>query len=141
MVLLASVVMATMRFDLRALGQAVENERERRDLSLAALSRQIGVSSSTLRRFGQADDAEADGVLAAIRWLGAMPEEYVTGGGVVGKPLPSAEAGYVRVDMRLVAEAEGVSMGSRTRTTIQRLVAAAAAAGQPVAALTRVSEV
>jgi transcriptional regulator with XRE-family HTH domain len=135
------------RFDLGGLFSAVAGERERRGLSWAELSRQVGVAASTIRRMAEADDAEADGVLALIGWLGVAPESFVGGDQVSehvsGEVLPTGEGGYIRVDMDLVAEADGDSRGSRgrTRTTIQRLVAVAKRSGQSVASLTRVSEV
>ena len=66
-------------FDLQRLFRAVDAQRERHGLSWAALARQVGVAASTIRRFGEAEDAEADGVLALVIWLGAAPEDYVRG--------------------------------------------------------------
>lgn len=100
-----------------------------------------------------ADDAEADGVLALIRWLEAAPEAFIVSSrpGADDQPITShapglllpAESGYVRVDMDRVSAADGTGQtaGGRTRTTIQRLVQAALRSGQPVAAFTRLSEV
>ena len=131
------------KFDLRRLGRSIDAERIARGLTWAALAREVGVASSTIRRFSMADDAEADGVLALVRWLHAAPEDYIDGGTVRGDRLWSADDGYVRVDMELVAEAVGDQGGARgrTRTTIQRLVEAAQQSGRPVASLTRLSEV
>jgi hypothetical protein len=135
--------MATPAFDLHALFDTVNGQRERQSLNWAALSRQIGVAPSTIRRFATADDAEADGVLAALQWLGAVPERYVAGGNVEGIRLPPISDGHVRVDMQLVAEADGDPRGpgTRTRTTIQRLTATAERSGQPIASLTRLTEI
>lgn len=135
--------MATPLFDLGGLFRAVDVERARRGLSWAALARQVGVSSSTIRRFGEADDAEADGVLALVRWLSVAPEDYVRSDLVTGERLRRAGAGYVRVDMELVASASGDPRDGqgRTRTSIQNLVDIAQRSGQPVASLTRFSEV
>lgn len=129
-------------FDLGGLFRAVAAERERRGLSWTALARQVGVAASTIRRFGEADDAEADGVLALVRWMGVAPEAYVIGGSVRGSQLCCADDCYVRVDMELVAQASGELRGSqgRTRTSIQNLVVVAQRSGQPVASLTRSSE-
>lgn len=134
---------AETRFDLRRLFHAIDAERSARDLTWAALAREVGVATTTIRRFAIADDAEADGVLALVRWLNAAPEDYVEGGSVKGERLASPVEGYVRVDMDLVAEANGDRRGAngRTRTTIQRLVQVAQKVGQPVASLTRLSEV
>jgi len=132
--------MATATFDLRTLFQAADEERQRQGLSWSALSAHVGVSASTIRRFGVADDAEADGVLAIVRWLGAKPEDFIDGGAVGGRRLSTEQAGFVRVDMDAVARAAGQAGDSRrTRTTIQRLVKAAGQAGMPVASLTRLS--
>lgn len=129
------------RFDLRRLFLAIDAERERQGLSWSSLSGHVGVATSTMRRFADADDAEADGVLALIRWLGAMPEDYVADAQVEGRRLPDGD-GIVRVAMELVARANDEPAGARgrTRTTIQRLVGAADRSLQPVASLTRMSE-
>ena len=131
--------MAKHLFDLAALFRAVEAERERRGLSWTALSRSVGVSASTIRRFAEADDAEADGVLALVRWLGVTPEEFVVSSLVEGEGLQRAGGGFVRVDMELVARANGEPLGSRgrTRTTIQKLVETAQRSERSVASLTR----
>ena len=59
-----------------------------------------------------------------------------------GNRLPAADGGYIRVDMELVAIANGDPTGARgrTRTTIQKLVEVAQRSGQPVASLTRFSD-
>jgi len=134
--------MATPVFDLQALFEAMHAQRDRRSLSWAALSRQLGVAPSTIRRFASADDAEADGVLAALQWLEAVPEHYVARSNVAGARLPPASDGHVRVDMQLIAEANGDPRGAagRTRTTIQNLAAAAERSGRPIAALIRLTD-
>ena len=129
-------------FDLRALFQAVDAERQHQGLSWDALARQVRVAASTIRRYGNGDDAEADGVLAVLRWLGAEPERYITGDAPKGQPLPTHGPGYIRVDMELIAAASGDPKGAngRTRTTIQNLVEVAHRSHKPVASLTRLSE-
>ena len=133
----------TAPFDLRALYRAIDAERERRSLAWVALARETGVAASTMRRFEHTSDAEADGVLAAIAWLGSAPEDYVAGDAADAVLLPSAKDRYVRVDMELVAVANCEPGGAqgRTRTSIQKLVAIAQSSGRPVASLTRLSEV
>ncbi len=66
--------MCSVPFDLAALYSAVDARRRAESLSWTALSRQIGVATSTIRRFATAADAEAKGLprsrLANIgRWL------------------------------------------------------------------------
>ena len=60
-------------FDLACLFSAVEQKRSEQELSWAAVSRSVGIAASTMRRYATADDAEADGVLALIRWVEATP--------------------------------------------------------------------
>ena len=102
-------------------------------------SRQVGVAASTLRRFAAAHDAEADGVLAAIGWLGIAPEQFVINSTVPERSRPAAGDGLIRVDMSLVAELPASSRRAHvgTRTTIQQLVIAAQGSGRAVASLTR----
>ena len=139
---LTSAAMTTPAFDLPGLFRAVEAERERLGASLAAVARQVGVAASTIRRFADATDAEADGVLTVLGWLDAVPEDFVPGGSVPGTRLPREGGTYVRVDVALVAEAMGRPgwAAGRSRTTIQHLVDVAQASGRPVASLTRRSE-
>lgn len=78
-------------------------------------------------------------MLALVGWLGVPPEQFIVESIVAGVPLPSAGDGLIRVDMALVADLSEQSrrVRSSTRTTIQRLVTAAQAAGVPIASLTR----
>lgn len=132
----------TGRFDLPALLMAVEAERDRRGMSWADLAREIGVAASTVRRYGTALDAEADGVLAVVGWLGTAPEDYIAGDAVPGVRLACSEGAHIRVDMELMASVDGTGGApGRTRTTIQRLVDVAQRSRRSVASLTRVSQV
>ncbi len=133
--------MAAAPFDLAALFHDVNRGRTSRGLSWAALGREVGVSASTIRRFEVADDAEADGVLALVRWLRACPEDYVNDM-VKWQRLAEGSVGIVRVDMELVTAAGGAAPSSRarSRTTIQRLVRVARNSDRSVASLTRLSE-
>lgn len=125
-------------FDLAELSRRIQAARDDRGLSMAALSDAVGVSESTIRRFATADDAEADGVLALLAWLGDPPEAFLANPTVRGVPLRSASGGQMRVDLNRVAEATGQfpSKGV-TRTTIQRVAHAAQQSGWTIAALTR----
>lgn len=129
-------------FDLRSLHRAVEVERVRKGSSWASVARASGVSASTIRRFADADDAEADGVLAVVRWLGVSPEDFIDGSVVAGQALSSPDDGFVRVDMELVASAsrESAPSRARSRTTIQHLVRIAQDALCTVSSLTRVTD-
>ena len=99
-------------FDLRRLFDTIDAERNRQNLSWAALGRAVGVSPSTIRPFRNASDAEADGVLALVRWLGTAPELFVEG--TKGLPLAPSGQGMVRVNMELIPQ-------GRSRTTASTL--------------------
>lgn len=136
--------MTTTVFDLQALFHAINAERQRQHLTWTALSRHVGVSGSTIRRYSQANDAEADGVLILIQWLATAPEDYITGNSVAPEKLTPPGDGPVRVDMNRVdmnrvanATQDPRGADGRTRTTIQRLVRAAQDTNQSVASLTR----
>ena len=139
---LASVGMEDGAFDLRRLFEAVDSQRTELTISWAALAREVGVSASTIRRFAGAEDAEADGVLALVRWLCVAPEDFISASSVPGEKLVASGNGVVRVHMDSVARTAGDARGGagRTRTTIQRLVSVARHASQPVASLTRLSD-
>ncbi len=126
-------------FDLRALSDAVDEARTGQSLTWAALCRDVGVATSTIRRFATASDAEADGVLALVGWLGVPPEDFVINSRVIGALLPAAGDGVIRVDMALVVALPSFPPRARvgTRTTIQQLVAAAQESRTAVASLIR----
>lgn len=129
-------------FDLHRLSQAIHEARTEQRLTWAEISSAVGVSPSTIRRFATATDAEADGVLALIGWLGVPPERFVMNSEIEGLPLPPVGNGMIRVDMALVDETSGASTRRpRTRTTIQRLTVTAHTNGVPIASLTRWSAV
>ena len=131
-------VSAGLSFDLGELFRRINSMRRDSGQSWASLARQVGVAVSTIRRFEGAADAEADGVLALVGWLGVAPEEFIAGAPVAGERLPPAAGGFVRVDMTRVVEVTGAREVSATaRTSIQRLVRAAQSSGRTVASFTR----
>jgi len=131
------------QFDLNQLSRWIDNARSDRHLTWAAISQEVGVATSTIRRFATASDAEADGVLALIGWLGVPPEQFVVNSKVDGIPLPPAGGGLIRVDMTLFADLLPRPRRARpgARTTIQQLVTAAQASEVPLASLTRWSPI
>ena len=127
-------------FDLAGLHAAIDAARSEQAVSWAELGRIVGVAPSTIRRFAHATDAEADGVLALLRWLGIAPEAFIKHSSATPERLPAAPGG-VRVDMEKVARAEGAaSARGRTRTTIQRLAKAALQSERSIASFTRMSD-
>jgi len=67
-------------FNLRAVCSAMDARRKELHLSWADLSKELGVSSSTLRQLGNRPTAEADGVLRMLSWLGKGPNDVEFGG-------------------------------------------------------------
>ena len=134
---------ASAQFDLHSLFLAVDEERRARGLTWSDVASDTGVALSTIRRYRVADDAEADGVLAVLCWLRAVPEAFIDEASTTGQPLQRTSSGHIRVDMEQVARVTGDQAGGRrrTRTTIQRLVRSAQLADRSVASLTRISEV
>lgn len=127
------------QLDLTLLSLHIDEARARGDLTWSGISREVGVAVSTIRRFTTASDAEADGVLALIGWLGVAPEQFVVDSSVAGVLLPPVGEGVIRVDMSRLVELPTWPRRARTgtRTTIQRLVAAAQASKTTIASLTR----
>lgn len=90
-------------FDLNAVYEAVEARRVVDGLSWAELARVIGVSASTVRGMRNGRNAEGDGVLAVLRWLGRTPESFMTGNANNQCALPEvAGGGVLRFDARRI---------------------------------------
>ena len=125
-------------FDLGELFEQIDRARRDSGQSWASLARHVGVSASTIRRFEAAADAEADGVLTLVAWLGVAPEEFIAGAGAIGEPLPALDGGVVRVDMSCLDEVTGAqSVDGSVRTSIQRLAMAAQTSRRSVASFAR----
>jgi transcriptional regulator with XRE-family HTH domain len=65
-----------IRFDARALYEALDEQRRSRGMSWQEVAREIGVSASTLIRTRRGGRMEADGMLAMVRWLGRTAESF-----------------------------------------------------------------
>ena len=65
------------RFDAKALHNALDEQRKRRDMSWTDVSNEIGVSASTLRRTKGGGRLEVDGMLAMVDWLNEKVETFV----------------------------------------------------------------
>ena len=126
-------------FDLNKLSRCIGQARGERGVTWKQISHDVGVAPSTIRRFATAADAEADGVLALVGWLGVAPEAFVANSAVAGTQLLPAGEGVIRVDMAQVSELSTLRRRAAVgpRTTIQRLVVAAQASERTVASLTR----
>ena len=65
------------RFDSKALYQALDEQRLRRDMTWTEISKEIGVSASTIRRTKDGGRMEVDGMIAMVDWLGAKVETFI----------------------------------------------------------------
>lgn len=65
------------RFDAKALHQALDEERSRRGMTWTEISKEIGVSASTLRRTKDGGRMEVDGMIAMVCWLGEKVETFI----------------------------------------------------------------
>jgi len=65
-----------IRFDARALYDALDAQRRERNLSWRQVADEIGVSTATLTRTRLGGRMEADGMLAMTRWLGRTAESF-----------------------------------------------------------------
>ena len=65
------------RFDSKALYQALDEQRLRRDMTWTEISKEIGVSASTIRHTKDGGRMEVDGMIAMVDWLGAKVETFI----------------------------------------------------------------
>lgn len=65
------------RFDSKALYQALDTQRSSRGMSWNEISREIGVSASTMQRTKLGGRMEVDGMLAMVNWLGVKVATFV----------------------------------------------------------------
>ncbi|HYU35346.1 MAG TPA: hypothetical protein VEW48_24595 [Thermoanaerobaculia bacterium] len=93
--------MGKTNFDPQALYDAVDAQRREREMTWAALSKELGISTSTIksmtkRRWG----IELDGVIGLARWVGRTVESFAGGdGGPPPRPTSYAETGrFLRFD-------------------------------------------
>jgi hypothetical protein len=71
-----------MKFDAQALTDAVDAQRRERGLTWAELSRQLHISTSTIKSMASRKwGIELDGVLGLTRWLGRTVESFAGGDG------------------------------------------------------------
>jgi len=65
-----------IRFDVRALYKALDEQRRSRGMSWKQVAMEVGVSASTLTRMKQGGRLEVDGMLAMVGWLGRTAESF-----------------------------------------------------------------
>jgi transcriptional regulator with XRE-family HTH domain len=65
-----------IRFDSKALYQALAERRTSLGMSWKQVADEIGVSAATLMRTRQGGRMEVDGILAMVGWLGRTVESF-----------------------------------------------------------------
>jgi transcriptional regulator with XRE-family HTH domain len=70
-------VNATVRFDAKALYEALDERRSAKGMSWASVAAEMGVSATTVARTRTGGRMEVDGMLAMVRWLGVPVETFV----------------------------------------------------------------
>ena len=65
-----------IRFDAKALYNAMEEQRRSRGLTWTEVRRELGISPSTLTRTRLGGRMEVDGMLAMVRWLRCTVESF-----------------------------------------------------------------
>ncbi len=67
------------RFDAKALYQALNEQRLQREVTWSQISKEIGVSASTIQRTKLGGRMEVDGMIAMVGWLDVPVETFVRG--------------------------------------------------------------
>ena len=65
-----------VRFDARALYEALDAQRASWGLTWADVARESGVAVATLKRAADGGRLEVDGMLAMVAWLGRSVESF-----------------------------------------------------------------
>jgi transcriptional regulator with XRE-family HTH domain len=72
----------TLKFDAQALYDAVDAQRRERGMTWAELSRELRISTSTIKRMTTRKwGIELDGVIGLTRWVGRTVESFAGGDG------------------------------------------------------------
>jgi hypothetical protein len=88
--------MGMLRFDTQALHDAVDAQRRERKLTWMALSKELRISTSTIKSMTKRKwGIELDGVMGMARWLGRTVERFASGDGGP-PPRPANHAGTGR---------------------------------------------
>ena len=65
-----------IRFDSKALYQALDARREERGLTWKQVAAETGVAEATIKRTREGGRMEVDGMLAMVNWLGVPVETF-----------------------------------------------------------------
>ena len=65
-----------VRFDSKALYEALDAQRQKRGLTWKQVALEIGVAETTIKRTRQGGRMEVDGMLAIVAWLKVPVETF-----------------------------------------------------------------
>ena len=85
----------TADFDLKALYTAIDDQRENRGMTWAGVTKEIGISTSTIKGTKERTNVEGDGVIRMLSWLDRAPESFVPGYSGKFEPLVPASGNKV----------------------------------------------
>ena len=146
-------------FDSPTLYRALDARRQFLGLSWNEVSKKLGVAASTLRRTERGGPMETDGILAMVRWVERVPEDFIPGatlappGGPLGPGRFHCQALFEALDAHrrsrgltwpdLAQEIGNVSVPMLTRLAkggrveVNLMAALAGYLGRPVQSFTR----
>ena len=111
----------TGRFDNEAFFDALDAERQARQLTWKQVAAESGVSASTLTRMAQGRRPDVDGLAALTAWSGLAADHYVRSDTERPEPEPLAMIStYLRADKNLTSEA-ATALDEVIKVTYERL--------------------
>lgn len=109
-------------FDASAFYEALDAQRQSRQLTWKQVAQQSGVSASTLTRMAQGKRPDVDGLAALAAWSGLNADDFIRSEEVRPEPDPLAKiTTYLRSDRNLTPEA-ATALDQLIKTTYARLV-------------------
>ena len=108
-------------FDASAFYEALDAQRQSRQLTWKQVAQQSGVSASTLTRMAQGKRPDVDGLAALAAWSGLTADDFIRSDEVRPEPDPLAKIStYLRSDRNLTPEA-ATALDQLIKATYARL--------------------
>jgi transcriptional regulator with XRE-family HTH domain len=108
-------------FDASAFYEALDAQRQSRQLTWKQVAQQSGVSASTLTRMAQGKRPDVDGLAALAAWSGLTADDFIRSNEVRPEPDPLAKIStYLRSDRNLTPEA-ATALDQLIKATYARL--------------------
>lgn len=109
-------------FDASAFYEALDAQRQSRQLTWKQVAQQSGVSASTLTRMAQGKRPDVDSLAALAAWSGLNADDFIRSEEVRPEPDPLAKiTTYLRSDRNLTPEA-ATALDQLIKATYARLV-------------------